>query len=84
MDDFQVNIADIPLTDIVFRVMTWEHVPSDLSKSAKAKDVVAATLDDDEEEIIHTEYDDEEVKPTKYIKVNFPPFVHYKIDNDPI
>lgn len=82
MDDFQVNEADIPLTDIVFRVMTWEHVPSDLSKSAKAKDAVAATLDDDEEEIIHTEYDDEEVKPTKYIKVNFPPFVHYKIDTE--
>lgn len=79
MDDFQVNEADISINDIVFRVMTWEHVPSDISKSAKAKDVIAPTLDD-EEEIIHTEYDDEEVKPTKYIKVNFPPFVHYKLD----
>lgn len=79
LDDFQISESDIPITDLVFRVMSWEHVPNDISKMNKAK---AAVIEDDDEEVIHTEYDDEEVKPAKYIKVNFPPFVHYKIDSE--
>jgi hypothetical protein len=76
LDDFHVKEEDIQRTDLVFRVMSWEHVPSDISKTNKAKEV------DEDEDIIVTEYDDEDTKPTKYIKVNFPPFVHYKLGND--
>ena len=76
LDEFSIDESEISHTDLVFRVMSWEHVPSDLSKSAKAKE---PQLDEDAE-IIRTEYDDEDVKPTKYIKVNFPPFLHYKLD----
>jgi hypothetical protein len=76
LDDFQIDEKDIPITDLVFRVMTWEHVPNDLSKSNK---VIA---EPQEEDVLHTEYDDEDIKPAKYIKVNFPPFVHYKIDSN--
>jgi len=78
LDDFYIDETEINRTDVVFRVMSWEHVPIDLIKTNKGR-VVAL---DDEEEIIHTEYDEEEVKPSKYIKVNFPPFVHYKLDSD--
>lgn len=78
LDDFYIDETEINRTDVVFRVMSWEHVPIDLIKTNKGRVVVL----DDEEEIIHTEYDDEEVKPSKYIKVNFPPFVHYKLDSD--
>jgi hypothetical protein len=79
LDDFTVKPSKIPTTDIVFRVMTWEHIPMDTTKSKKTKVIVA---DDDED--VTTEYDDQaaELKSTKFMKVNFPPFYHYKIDEN--
>lgn len=76
LDDFAVKPSKIPVTDIVFRIMTWEHIPMDTAKPKKAK----VTVIDDEDVV--TEYDDqvEEVKLGKFMKVNFPPFQHYKID----
>jgi hypothetical protein len=78
LDDFSVKPSKIADTDVVFRIMTWEHIPADLSKKKKA----AAVVDDDEP--IITEYDDgaEVVTPTKYTKVNFPPFQHYRLDTE--
>ena len=79
LDDFAVKPAKIATTDIVFRVMTWDHIPVDTSKSKKAK----IQLEDDEENPV-TEYDIglDTALPTKYTKVNFPPFQHYRIDED--
>jgi hypothetical protein len=79
LDDFTVKPSKIQTTDIVFRVMTWEHIPADTSKSKKAK----PQLVNDEENPI-TEYDDQlgESTPSKFMKVNFPPFQHFKIDED--
>lgn len=77
LEEFEVKLKDVKDTDVVFRVMTWEHVPVDDSKSKKQAVV--------EEEPVLSEYDDadEVVKaPTKYVKVNFPPFKHYKVDED--
>ena len=78
LDDFAVKPSKIATTDIVFRVMTWEHVPIDTTKSKKTK--IAIVVDDDEDPV--TEYDDGLDTPTatKYTKVNFPPFQHYRID----
>ena len=59
LDDFLVKEEDIQRTDLVFRVMSWEHVPSDVAKISKAKEV------EEDEDIIVTEYDDEDTKPTK-------------------
>ncbi len=56
--------------------MTWEHIPFDETKSNKP---VETELFDDDEPII-TEYD--EIVLGKNIKVNFPPFFHYKINQD--
>ena len=80
LDDFAVKPSKIVATDIVFRVMTWEHIPVDSSKSKKIKTTIVV---DDEEDPV-TEYDDSLDTPaaTKYTKVNFPPFQHYKIDQD--
>ena len=65
-------------TDVIFRVMTWEHVPIDDSKKGKK---VADYVD----ESPRTEYDedDEPIDPKfkKYTRCNFPPFVHYKLDS---
>ena len=70
LDDFSIKVSKIPDTDVVFRIMTWDHVPTDVKK----KQIV-------EDDSVETEYDDElVVLPTKYVKVNFPPFQHYKID----
>ena len=80
LDEFEVPLDSIANTDVVFRVMSWEHVPLDDSK--KGKKVLAYV---DEDDIVASEYDDpeaEEVKSTKYTKCNFPPFHHYKLDED--
>lgn len=78
LDDFAVKPTKIAATDVVFRVMTWDHVPIDNSKAKKSKVSVI-----DEENPI-TEYDDsaDSAVVGKYTKVNFPPFQHYKIDSD--
>lgn len=76
LDEFEIKYTKIPETDVVFRIMTWDHIPADDSKKRKIE------LADDED-ALSTEYDDiEESVPVKYIKCNFPPFQHYKIDEN--
>ena len=82
MDEFEIKLKDIPDTDVVFRVMTWDHIPVDDVKSRKAA-VKAMELEDDGP--ARSEYDDDELDiagNTKYVKVNFPPFDHYKVDEE--
>lgn len=79
LEEFEVKLKDVKETDVVFRVMTWAHIPIDDVKTAKA---IAAL----EEEQADTEYDDSvpDIAPkstTKYVKVNFPPFQHWKIND---
>ena len=69
LEQFEIKYTKIPATDVVFRIMTWEHIPLDESKQIRN----LALVDDDEP--IITEYD--ELLPAKNIKVNFPPFFHY-------
>ena len=78
LEEFEIKYTKIPETEVVFRVMTWDHVPMDEGKSKKIPSII---LDDDEGPII-TEYDDVDSVPTKYIKCNFPPFQHYMINSD--
>jgi hypothetical protein len=80
MDEFEVKLKDVADTDVVFRVMTWDHIPVDDVKSRKAA-VKALELEDDGP--ARSEYDDDELDiagNTKYVKCNFPPFEHYKVD----
>jgi len=79
IDDFSVKPSKIAPTDIVFRIMTWEHVPTDVQKSKKNKSKV---IEDEDNPV--TEYDDQgdEIVPGKFVKVNFPPFQHYKVDKN--
>ena len=76
LDEFEIKYTKIPETDVIFRVMTWTHIPIDDSKTKKAQL--------EEEAPLETEYDagaEELVKlPTKYVKVNFPPFQHWRIN----
>jgi len=81
LDEYLTATKDIPQTDVVFRVMTWEHIPIDDVKQKKA-DAKAQEEYDADEENFETEYDEPTVVKgaTKYTKVNFPPFKHYRVD----
>ena len=78
LDEFEVKLKDVADTDVVFRVMTWDHIPVDGAKTKKAR-MAALEIDDDEDPLL-TSYDEDDLTHTKYVKVNFPPFVHYKVD----
>ena len=83
LDEFLTPTKDIPVTDVVFRVMTWEHVPIDDVKQKKA-DAKAQEEYDSDEDNFETEYDEPIVVKgvTKYTKVNFPPFQHYSVTEE--
>jgi hypothetical protein len=83
-----VTPDSIPNTDLMFRVMTWEHVPVAQKQPRKtvkkktAKDIFE--FDEEQDEIFA---DLEDAAPIKadvddmvHVKVNFPPFQHYMID----
>lgn len=80
LDKFEVKLKDVADTDVVFRVMTWDHIPVDDVKSRKA---AVKAMEEEEGAIPRSEYDDDEldlIGNTKYVKCNFPPFQHYKVD----
>jgi hypothetical protein len=81
LDEFLVPYTKIPATDVVFRVMTWEHIPIDDVKQKKADAKAQEEYDD---ENFETEYDEPVVVKgaTKYVKVNFPPFKHFQVNED--
>lgn len=83
LDEYLLPSAKIPVTDVVFRVMTWEHIPIDEAKQKKADAKLAEEMEDDD--IFETEYDDPSLAPkapAKYVKVNFPPFKHFQVTED--
>jgi hypothetical protein len=81
MDEFEIKLKDIAETDVVFRVMSWEHIPIDDVKSRKA----AVKAMEEDGGPVRSEYDDDELDiagNTKYVKVNFPPFDHYIVSEE--
>jgi len=77
----------IKTEDLIFRVMTWDHIPvaqkqpRKTTKKKTAKDIIV--FEDDELE----DFSDLEDKATKaevddmvHVRVNFPPFQHFKLD----
>jgi hypothetical protein len=83
LDEFLVPYNKIPVTDVVFRVMTWEHIPIDADKQKKAD--AKAQEEYDDSDLFETEYDEPAVMvkgPAKYVRVNFPPFKHYQVTDE--
>jgi len=81
LEEFKIKPSEINATDVVFRVMTFEHIP--LKEPKKVLDK-GETVD---EEVIEEEYEPDPAKRAKkerakYIKLNFPPFYHYKVTEE--
>lgn len=85
----KVDPKSIPVTDLVFRVMTWEHVPvapkapRKVDKKKTAKDIF--DFDEDGEEIFSDLEDTTtkaEIDDMVHVKVNFPPFQHFRMDEN--
>jgi len=80
----EVNEKKIPNTDLVFRVTTWEHIPiapkkiaKDQTKKRRLEDIL--DMSEFAEEPADDVLDELVLNPT-YIRVNFPPFFHYRIN----
>ena len=58
-DEYREDHLSIPATDLVFRVMTYDHIPEEPGRKLNPKTVA----------------------DTK-VKLNFPPFKHYKLDKN--
>jgi len=54
---FEIDYRKMEKKDLVFRIMTFEHIPEDLTRKKTKKSVA-----------------------DRHIKVNFPPFQHWKFD----
>ncbi len=87
----EVKLKDIPTSDLVFRVMTWDHIPVSpkqprkVVKKKTAKDIIE--FDDVDEEVnLFADLEDpttkDDVDDMVHVKVNFPPFQHYKLDEN--
>jgi len=85
-----VSPDSILVTDLVFRVMTWDHVPVAPKQPRKTvKKKTAKDIFDFEEADPNEIFADlEDAAPIKddvddmvHVKVNFPPFQHYKIND---
>ena len=78
-----VDQKKIPNTDLVFRVTTWEHIPlapKKVPKSATKKRKLEDILDLEEtvapiDDIVEAE----PIGDPTHVRVNFPPFWHYRI-----
>lgn len=83
-----ISPDSIPVTDLVFRVMTWDHIPvapkqpRKVDKKKTAKDFFEFDEHGDE---VFAELEDPitkaEVDDMVHVKVNFPPFQHFRIDH---
>jgi hypothetical protein len=81
-----IDPKKIPNTEVVFRIMTWEHipmapkkVPKTAAKKKKIEDIL--DLDDVTEDPLADLIEDVVLDPT-HMRVNFPPFWHYRLDED--
>ena len=85
-----IDPLSIPITDLVFRVMTWDHVPvapkqpRKTVKKKTAKDIFE--FDEEDPDAIFADLEDAapikaDVDDMVHVKVNFPPFQHYRFDD---
>ena len=82
-----IDQKKIANTDLVFRITAWDHIPKAPKKITKAEakrkkledifELEDAVSDDPLADLI-----DEPVLDMNYVRLNFPPFEHYRLDED--
>ena len=81
-----VDPKKIPNTDLVFRITTWEHIPMAPKKVPKSQQKKKKIEDIFEFEEVDNDpladLIDEPVLDTTRMRVNFPPFEHYRLDEN--
>jgi len=83
-----IDQKKIPNTDLVFRITCWDHIPRAAKKITKAEAKAKRKkledifeLDDITEDPL-ADIVDVPVLDLNHVRVNFPPFEHYKLDED--
>lgn len=87
----KIDATTIPVTDLVFRVMTWDHIPLSqkqprkTTKKKSAKEIFE--FDEEDTDELFADLEDDFAKKNAiddmvHAKVNFPPFQHFKIKED--
>jgi hypothetical protein len=78
-----VNDKKIPNTDLVFRITCWDHIPmapKKVSKTQAKKRKFEDILEIEElDATITEELVDEPILDPTHVRINFPPFWHYRI-----
>jgi hypothetical protein len=85
----KIDPDTIPVTDLIFRVMTWDHIPVAPKQPRKtAKPKTAKEIFEFEEDEV-TDFEDLEdpalakqmgMNDMVHVRVNFPPFQHFRFD----
>jgi len=82
-----VDPKKIPNTDLVFRVTCWEHIPmapkkipKTQAKKKKIEDIFELDLLEEEDPL--AELLEVPVLDEKHVRLNFPPFYHYRLDEN--
>lgn len=86
----KIDPSTISTQDLIFRVMTWEHIPiapkqpKKVTKKRSAKEIFEFEdeLDSDLFEDLETDMSTTEIDDMVHVRVNFPPFQHFKIDEN--
>jgi len=72
LEEFHLDHTQIPISNLVFRLMTWQHVPD--------SDYWLERQQNEDED---PDFDIDLVKTSrKHVRVNFPPFEHYRLNDD--
>lgn len=87
----KISPTDIAENGLIFRIMTWDHIPVMPPKEAKkpepkktAKEIFDVFEEDSDESAVLVEVEDileEDVDDHVHVRVNFPPFQHYLYEN---
>jgi hypothetical protein len=82
-----IDQKKIANTDLVFRITMWDHIPMAPKKITKAeakkrKLEEILDLDDVTEDDPLTDLIDEPVLDMNHVRLNFPPFEHYRLNED--
>jgi len=82
-----IDPKKIANTDLVFRITSWEHIPWAPKKVTKAEakkrqiqDILDLEVEEQDDPL--AELLEEPVLDPKHVRLNFPPFYHYRLADD--